>query len=338
MKRALITGITGQDGAYLAKHLVEKGYEVFGAYRRTSDTNFDKLRFLGIDEKIKYIPVELLEFTNLQRAIEKANPDEIYNLGGQSFVHLSFEEPIYTTDVNALGPLRILECIRSTNPKIRFYQASSSEMFGKVEAAIHDEKTGFHPRSAYAVSKLFGHWMTVNYREAFGLFACSGILFNHESPLRGPEFVTKKIARSVARIKLGLQGDIRLGSLDVKRDWGYAPEYVEAMWLMLQQDKADDYVIATGQPHSIREFADAAFREIDVRVEWSGTGLAEKGVDSRTGKPIVTVDPDYFRPTEVDFLKGDYTKAKQKLGWSPLTTFEELVRIMVRHELKYNQP
>jgi GDPmannose 4,6-dehydratase len=336
LKTAMITGISGQDGAYLARHLVEKGYEVFGAYRRTSDTNFDKLRFLGVDEKIKYIPIELLEFSNLKRAIEKANPDEIYNLGGQSFVQLSFEEPLYTADVDALGPLRVLECVRSTNPKIKFYQASSSEMFGKIEASIHDENTGFHPRSSYAVSKLFGHWMTVNYREAFGMFACSGILFNHESPLRGSEFVTKKIARSVARIKLGLQGEIRLGNLEARRDWGYAPEFVEAMWLMLQQDKADDYIIATGQPHSIREFAEAAFREIGVRIEWVGTGLAEKGIDAHSGKVLVTVDPEYFRPAEVDFLKGDYSKARQKLGWSPRTTFEELVQIMVRHELKHN--
>ncbi len=335
MKKALITGITGQDGAYLTKFLLEKGYEVYGAYRRTSEINLDKLRFLGVDEKIKYVPLELLEFTNIYRAIEKVQPEEIYNLGAQSFVYLSFEEPIFSSDVTALGPLRILESIRAINPKIKYYQASSSEMFGNVQITPQNEKTPFYPRSPYAVSKLFGHWMTVNYRESYGIFACSGILFNHESPLRGLEFVTMKIVRSVARIKLGLQSEVRLGNLDAKRDWGYAPEYVEAMWLMLQQDKPDDYVVATGEPHSIREFVEAAFKEIDLKLEWSGQELAERGIDARTGRVLVIVDPEFFRPAEVDFLWGDYTKAREKLGWSPRTTFKELVRIMVHDELTH---
>lgn len=335
MKKALITGITGQDGAYLSKFLLGKDYEVYGAYRRTSEINLDKLSFLGVDEKIRYVPLELLEFTNIYRAIEKIKPDEIYNLGAQSFVHLSFEEPVFTADVTALGPLRILESIRSINPKIKYYQASSSEMFGKVQTTSQNEKTPFYPRSPYAVSKLFGHWMTVNYRESYGVFACSGILFNHESPLRGIEFVTKKIARSVARIKLGLQSEVRLGNLNAKRDWGYAPEYVEAMWLMLQQDEPDDYVVATGESHSIREFVEAAFKEIDIKIDWSGEESAERGIDTRTGRILVIVDPEFFRPTEVDFLKGDYTKAKEKLGWWPRTTFKELAQIMVSHELEH---
>jgi GDPmannose 4,6-dehydratase len=335
MKKALITGITGQDGAYLSKLLLDKGYEVYGAYRRTAEINLDKLKFLGVDEKIKYVPLELLEFSNIYRTIEKVQPDEIYNLGAQSFVYLSFEEPLFTADVTGLGPLRMLESIRSINSKIKFYQASSSEMFGKVQTMPQNEQTPFYPRSPYAVSKLFGHWTTVNYRESYGIYACSGILFNHESPLRGPEFVTKKIVRSVARIKLGLQSEVRLGNLDARRDWGYAPEYVEAMWLMLQQEKPDDYIVATGESHSIREFVEAAFKAIDIKIEWSGKELAEKGIDALTGKVLVIVDPEYFRPTEVDFLKGDYTKAQEKLGWSPRTTFKELVRIMVSHELKY---
>ena len=287
MKRALITGITGQDGAYLSKFLLEKGYEVYGAFRRTADLHLTKLRFLGVDDKVTFVPLELLELTNIYRAIEKVQPDEIYNLGAQSFVALSFEEPIYTADVTALGPLRVLEAIRAINPKIKFYQASSSEMFGKVQAVPQNEKTPFYPRSPYAVSKLFGHWITVNYRESYDIFACSGILFNHESPVRGLEFVTKKITHSAARIKLGLQDKLLLGNLDSKRDWGYAPEYVEAMWLMLQQEKPDDYVIATCETHSVREFVETAFERIGINIEWSGKEMEERGTDVKTGKTIV---------------------------------------------------
>lgn len=334
MKKALITGITGQDGAYLSKFLLEKGYEVYGAFRRTADLHLDKLRFLGVDDKIEFIPLELLEFTNIYRAIEKVQPDEIYNLGAQSFVSLAFEEPIYTADVTAIGPLRVLEAIRAVNPRIKFYQASSSEMFGHVEATPQNENTPFYPRSPYAVSKLFGHWITINYRESYDIFACSGILFNHESPLRGLEFVTRKITHSVARMKLGVQDELKLGKLDSKRDWGYAPEYVEAMWLMLQQENPDDYVVASGETHSVREFLEVAFEEVDISINWVGTGMKEKGIDAKTGKTLVTIDPRYFRPAEVELLKGDYSKAKQALGWSPRTQFRQLVRIMMEHDMK----
>ena len=333
-KRALITGITGQDGAYLSKLLLKKGYEVYGAFRRTSDLNLNRLRFLGIADKIKFLPLELLEFTNIYRAIEKVQPDEIYNLGAQSFVGLSFEEPLFTADVTGLGLLRILEAIRAVNPKIKFYQASSSEMFGKAQEIPQTEKTPFYPRSPYAAAKLFAHWMTVNYRESYGIFACSGILFNHESPLRGLEFVTRKITTGVARIKCGLQDRIVLGNLDSKRDWGYAPEYVEAMNLMLQQPGPDDYVIATGETHSIREFVEMAFHNIGVTVEWQGKGVGEKGVDKKTGKIVVEVSHEFFRPAEVDNLIGNYSKAREKLGWQPKVKFKELVHIMVEADIK----
>jgi len=324
-KKAIITGITGQDGAYLSKLLIEKGYKVYGAFRRTSDLQVSRLRFLGIDREIEYIPIELLEYSNIYRVIERVKPDEIYNLGAQSFVGLSFEQPIFTADVTGLGVLRVLEAIREVDPKIRFYQASSSEMFGKVQGSPQNEKTPFYPRSPYAVAKLFGHWITVNYRESYGIFACSGILFNHESPLRGLEFVTRKITKAVARIKLGLQKELALGNLDSRRDWGYAPEYVEAMWLMLQQPEPDDYVIATGKTHSVREFVEAAFKE---------AGLREKGIDAKTGNTLVRIDEQFFRPAEVDVLIGDASKAKTKLNWSPKTTFEELVSLMVRHDIE----
>ncbi|MGB9715314.1 MAG: GDP-mannose 4,6-dehydratase [Thermodesulfovibrionales bacterium] len=333
MKKALITGITGQDGAYLSKFLLEKGYEVYGAFRRTSDLHLNKLKFLKIDDKINYVPLELHEFTNIYRTIEKIQPDEIYNLGSQSFVAVSFEIPIFTADVTAIGTLRILEAIRNINPKIKFYQASSSEMFGKVQTTPQNEKTPFYPRSPYAASKLFAHWMTVNYRESYGIFACSGILFNHESPLRGLEFVTRKVTNAVARIKLGLQEELRIGNLESRRDWGYAPEYVEAMWLMLQQPEPDDYVIATGENHSVREFVETAFNKVGIEIEWSGKGVDERGIDKKSGRNLVIVDPKFFRPAEVDVLKGDYSKAKERLGWSPKTSFKELVEIMVEHDL-----
>ncbi len=332
-KRALITGITGQDGAYLSKLLLERGYEVYGAFRRTSDLNLGRMKFLGIEREIRFIPLELLEFTNIRRTLESAKPDEIYNLGAQSFVALSFEQPVFTADVTGLGVLRVLEAIRDVNKEIRFYQASSSEMFGKVKASPQNELTPFHPRSPYAAAKLFAHSMTVNYRESYGIFACSGILFNHESPLRGLEFVTRKITNTVAKIKMGLHDELRLGNLDSKRDWGYAREYVEAMWLMMQQPEADDYVIATGETHSVREFVEAAFNECGIRIEWAGKEMDEKGVDRATGKTVVRIDPQFFRPAEVDLLQGDYSKARNVLGWSPKTTFNELVGIMVRHDL-----
>ena len=334
MKRALITGITGQDGAYLSKFLLDKGYEVYGAFRRTAGLNLNGLKYLGVDDKVKYLPLELLEFTNIYRAIEKIKPDEIYNLGAQSFVALSFEEPIYTADVTALGSLRVLEVIRAVNPKIKFYQASSSEMFGKVQGSPQNETTPFYPRSPYAASKLFAHWVTVNYRESYGIFACSGILFNHESPLRGLEFVTRKITDSVARMKLGLNSELKLGNLDAKRDWGYAPEYVEAMWLMLQQEKPDDYVIASGETHSVREFVELACKTAGFNIGWEGQGVEERGIDQKTGRVLVEVSPEYFRPTEVDILLGDYSKAKEKLGWQPKTPFEALVRIMIEADMK----
>ncbi len=332
-KKALITGITGQDGAYLTKLLLEKGYEVYGAFRRTSELNLSRLGMLGVDDRVEYVPLELIEFTNIHRVLGQVRPDEVYNLGAQSFVALSFEQPVFTADVTGIGALRVLEAIRDVNPEIKFYQASSSEMFGKVKESPQNELTPFHPRSPYAVAKLFAHWATVNYRESYGTFACSGILFNHESPLRGGEFVTRKITSSVARIKLGLQEDLRLGALDSRRDWGYAKEYVEAMWLMLQHPEPDDYVVATGETHSVREFVEAAFGEVGMEIEWSGSGVDEKGVDRATGKVVVKIDPRFFRPAEVEVLTGDCSKAKDKLGWTPRTTFRELVSIMVRHDL-----
>ena len=335
MKKALITGITGQDGAYLSKLLIEKGYEVYGAYRRSSEINFNRIRFLGIEDKIKYVPMELLEFTNIYTTIEKIQPEEIYNLGAQSSVPASFEEPVFTAEVTGIGVLRILEAVRAINPKIKVYQASSSEMFGKVRERLQREETPFHPRSPYAVAKVFAHCAAVNYRESYGLFVCCGILFNHESPLRGSEFVTRKITQSIARFKLGLQNEIKLGNLNSSRDWGYAPEYVEAMWMMLQQPEPDDYVIATGETHSVREFAELAFAKIGVDLEWAGQGLGERGINKTDGATVVEVDPQFFRPADADYLVGDYSKAKEKLGWSPKTSFKTLVGIMVEHDLSF---
>ena len=331
--KTLVTGITGQDGAYLAKLLLDKGYEVYGTFRRTSELHLERLRFLGVDDKVQFVPLELLEFTNIFRAIEQIQPDEIYNLGAQSFVGLSFEVPVFTADVTALGPLRLLEAARTVNNKIKFYQASSSEMFGKAQSSPQNESTPFYPRSPYAASKLFAHWMAVNYRESYNMFVCSGILFNHESPLRGLEFVTRKITNSVARIKLGLLKELRIGNLDSSRDWGYAPEYVEAMYLMLQQPAPNDYVVATGETHTVREFVEAAFKTIGINVAWSGQGVNEVGKDETTGKTVVRVDPQFFRPAEVDYLIGDYAKAQRHLGWHPKTTFQDLVGLMVEHDL-----
>ncbi len=333
-KVALITGIRGQDGAYLAKLLLEKGYEVYGADRRSGEGGFWRLKELGIEKDVKIVYMDLLEFTNILRTIEKIKPDEIYNLAAQSFVAASFEQPILTSDINSLGTLRLLEVIRTVKPDTKFYQASTSEMFGKVKTLPLNEESYFYPRSPYAVSKLFAHWITVNYREAYNTFACSGILFNHESPLRGTEFVTRKVSLAVARIKYGKQDKLVVGNLDAKRDWGYAPEYVYGMYLMLQNDKPDDFVLATGEAHSVREFIEEAFRVAGFEIYWEGKGLEEKGRDAKTGKVFVEVSPEFYRPAEVDVLLGDYSKAKKILGWEPKTTFKELVRIMVEEDLR----
>ena len=333
-KVALITGIRGQDGAYLAKLLLEKGYEVYGADRRSGEGGFWRLKELGIEKDVKIVYMDLLEFTNIFRTIEKIKPDEIYNLAAQSFVAASFEQPILTSDINSLGTLRLLEVIRTVKPDTKFYQASTSEMFGKAKTLPLNEDSYFYPRSPYAVSKLFAHWITVNYREAYNIFACSGILFNHESPLRGTEFITRKVSLAVARIKYGKQDKLVVGNLDAKRDWGYAPEYVYGMYLMLQNDKPDDFVLATGEAHSVREFIEEAFRVAGFEIYWEGRGLEEKGRDAKTGKVLVEVSPEFYRPAEVDVLVGDYSKAKKILGWEPKTTFKELVRIMVEEDLR----
>lgn len=334
MKTALITGIRGQDGAYLARLLLEKGYEVYGADRRSGDSGFWRLKELGIERDVKVRYMDLLELTNIMREIERIRPDEVYNLAAQSFVQVSFEQPILTADIDAMGVLRLLEALRIIRPETRFYQASTSEMFGRVQAIPQNEKTPFYPRSPYSVAKLFGHWITVNYRESYNIFACSGILFNHESPLRGLEFVTRKLTHGIAKIKHGLQDRIVVGNLDSKRDWGYAPEYVEAMWLMLQQSEPDDYVIATGETHSVREFIEHAFKHAGFDIIWNGKGLEEKGIDRKTGRVVVEVSPEFFRPAEVDILIGDASKARERLGWSPNTRFEDLVRIMVETDLR----
>jgi len=332
-KRALITGIRGQDGAYLAKLLLDKGYEVWGADRRSGEGSNWRLKELGIEDEVKIIYMDLLEITNIKRIIETIKPDEVYNLAAQSFVQASFDMPILTAEINALGVLRLLEVLREIKPDAKFYQASTSEMFGKAQQIPQNEKTPFYPRSPYAVSKLFAHWITVNYREAYGMFACSGILFNHESPLRGLEFVTRKITYGIARIKYGLQDKIVLGNLDAKRDWGYAPEYVEGIWLMLQQSVPDDYVLATGETHTVREFVEKAFLCAGVEIEWDGEGINIKGIEKKSGKVVVEVSPEFYRPAEVDILIGDATKARKKLGWNPKTKFEELVEIMVKADL-----
>ncbi len=333
MKKALITGITGQDGAYLAKFLLEKGYEVHGIRRRSSRPDTERLiRLLGPDweRKITLHHGDLADTPSIVRVVQEVRPDEVYNLAAQSHVAVSFEKPELTGDVTGLGTLRVLEAIRLAGlaDHTRFYQASTSELFG-LTPPPQNETTPFHPRSPYAVAKLYAYWITVNYREAYGMFACNGILFNHESPLRGETFVTRKITRALTRIKLGLQKCLYLGNLDAKRDWGHARDYVEAMWLMLQQDDPDDYVIATGEQHSVREFVELAAAELGWRITWKGEGVEEKGY-TQDGRCIVAVDPRYFRPAEVHTLCGDATKAREKLGWQPKTSFAELVRDMVQ--------
>lgn len=332
-KVALVTGITGQDGAYLSQLLLQKGYTVYGAHRRSASAVFWRLQELGLADEIQFVPLELLEMSNLLRLIEQVRPDEIYNLAAQSFVTASFEQPIYSGDVDGLGVARLLEAVRVVNPQIRFYQASSSEMFGKVQAIPQTETTPFHPRSPYAAAKLYAHWMVVNYREAYDMFAVSGILFNHESPLRGVEFVTRKITTGLARIRHGQQVVLQLGNLEAQRDWGYAAEYVDAMWRMLQQEAPDDFVIATGATHTIREFVDAAAAAAGFTLSWRGTGVQTEGIDAATGRVIVQVDRQFYRPAEVDLLLGSAEKARRQLGWTPRTTFAELVVLMMRADL-----
>ncbi len=339
-KIALITGITGQDGAYLAEFLLGKGYEVHGIKRRTSLFNTDRIDHLYQDphEKSRRFILhhgDMTDSSSLLRVIQQVQPDELYNLAAQSHVAVSFEEPEYTANSDALGTLRALEAIRilGLDRKTRFYQASTSELYGKVQETPQTETTPFYPRSPYAVAKLYAYWITVNYREAYGLFACNGILFNHESPIRGETFVTRKITRALARIKLGLQDRVYLGNLNAKRDWGHARDYVEVQWLMLQQEQPDDYVIATGVQYSVREFVTIAAAELGIALTWRGTGIDEKGYDAQ-GQCLVEVDPRYFRPTEVETLLGDATKAKRKLGWTPRTSFKELVSEMVREDIR----
>ena len=341
MKKALITGITGQDGAYLAGFLLEKGYEVHGIKRRSSSFNTARVDHLYRDPHEKDVRFfmhygDLTDATNLIRIIQLVQPDEIYNMAAQSHVMVSFETAEYTANADAVGALRLLEAIRILNmeKKTRFYQASTSELYGKVQEVPQRETTPFYPRSPYAAAKLYAYWITVNYREAYGMFACNGILFNHESPVRGETFVTRKITRAVARIKLGLQDHLYLGNLDAKRDWGFAGDYVQAMWLILQQETPEDFVIATGKSHSVREFVEKAFREVGTAITWEGAGVDEVGKDAATGKIVVEIDPGYFRPTEVESLLGDPTKAREKLGWEPKITFDELIKIMVREDLK----
>lgn len=339
-KVALVTGVTGQDGAYLTEFLLNKGYIVHGIKRRTSLFNTDRIDHLYQDRHEKGVRFflhhgDLTDSSSLIRIVQQTQPDEIYNLAAQSHVAVSFEEPEYTANSDALGALRVLESIRilGLEKKTRFYQASTSELYGLVQEVPQKETTPFYPRSPYAVAKLYAYWITVNYREAYGIYACNGILFNHESPIRGETFVTRKITRALARIKLGLQDTLYLGNLDAKRDWGHARDYVEMQWLMLQQELPEDFVIATGVQYSVRDFVDAAALELGVRIRWEGEGVGEKGYDDQ-GKCIVAVDPRYFRPAEVETLLGDASKARQKLGWTPSTTFDELVAEMVREDLR----
>jgi GDPmannose 4,6-dehydratase len=334
MKKALITGITGQDGSYLAEYLLNKGYEVHGIVRRSSYPNTQRIEHLieGNSEEASNLILhfgDLSDSGSLSKLIYKAEPDEIYNLGAQSHVKVSFDIPEFTSDVNALGTTRLLESIKEINADIKFYQASSSELFGKVQETPQTEKTPFYPRSPYAAAKLYAYWITVNYREAYNLFACNGILFNHESPRRGINFVTRKITKGIANILAGKQDKLYLGNLDAKRDWGFAGDYVEAMWLILQQKTPGDFVIATGETHTVREFCELAFKNAGIIIKWEGSGETEKGIDSETGKELINVSSKFFRPTEVELLLGDPTKAKTQLNWKQKVSFEQLVKMMV---------
>jgi GDPmannose 4,6-dehydratase len=333
---AIVTGITGQDGAYLAELLLDKGYMVYGTYRRASSTNFWRIEELGIEKHpdLHLVEYDLTDLSSNIRLLESAQPDEFYNLAAQSFVAVSFDQPIATAQITGLGPVHVLEAIRIVNPKIKFYQASTSEMFGHVQEIPQSEKTPLYPRSPYGVAKVYAHWMTINYRESYGIFATSGILFNHESPLRGLEFVTRKITDGMARIKLGKLDHIELGNLDAKRDWGYAKDYVEGMWRMLQVDVPDTFVLATGRTERVRDFVEMSCKAVDINIVWQGNGVDEIGIDSETGKTIVSINPEFYRPCEVELLIGDPSKAKKDLGWEATTTLEELCAMMVESDLR----
>ena len=332
MKTALITGVTGQDGSYLAEHLLDLGYKVFGVVRRTSTLNFERLT--KVVDRIHLLNADLLDQNSIMLALDAAKPDEVYNLAAQSFVPTSWDQPVLTGEFTALGVTRMLEGIRRVCPSAKYYQASSSEMFGKVHEVPQSEKTPFYPRSPYGVAKVYGHWITINYRESFGTFACSGILFNHESPRRGFEFVTRKISHSIARLKAGEIEFFEIGNLEAKRDWGFAGDYVKAMHLMLQQDTPEDYVIATGETHTVRQFCQSAFEAAGISIEWRGSGLDEVAVNTKTGKEVVRVSEKYYRPAEVDILVGSPQKARDVLGWSPQVRFSDLVSMMVDNDLR----
>ena len=334
MKKALITGITGQDGSYLAELLLGKGYEVYGIMRRKSVVDYGNVAH--IKEKLSFIYADMTDLVSLIGAMKTSQADEVYNLAAQSFVATSWEQPIATAEIDAVGVTNMLEAIRLVKPECRFYQASTSEMFGLVQEMPQTEKTPFYPRSPYGVAKLYGHWITKNYRESFGMYACSGILFNHEGERRGKEFVTRKITDAVARISLGKQEHIELGNMDAKRDWGHSKDYVKAMWLMLQQEKPDDYVIATGETRTVREFVEIAFKHAGITVQWQGAGAEEKGLDSATGKTIVKINPKFYRPAEVEVLLGSPAKAERELGWRREISFAEMVERMVKNDIAQN--
>lgn len=333
---AVITGITGQDGAYLAEYLLNKGYTVYGTYRRTSSVNFWRIQELQIDQhpQLYLVEYDLTDLGASIRLLEQAKPDEVYNLAAQSFVGVSFDQPITTAEITGIGPVHLLEAIRMVNPRIKFYQAGTSEMFGKVQEIPQTENTPFYPRSPYGAAKLYAYWMTINYRESYNFFATNGILFNHESPLRGEEFVTRKITQALSRIKLGKQDKLALGNLDAKRDWGYAKDYVEGMYLMMQASLPSEYVLATNRTESIRTFIELSCQALDISLTWEGTEENEHGIDTRTGKPIIVIDPKFYRPAEVDILIGNPAKAQKELGWTPKTTLEELAQMMIATDMR----
>jgi len=339
MKSAVVTGITGQDGAYLAELLLSKGYKVFGTYRRTSSVNFWRIEELGIQnhDNLELVEYDLTDLSSSIRLLESSEADEVYNLAAQSFVGVSFDQPITTAEITGMGPLYLLEAIRIVDPEIRFYQASTSEMFGEVQEIPQKETTPFYPRSPYGVAKLYAHWISINYRESYDIFATSGILFNHESPLRGKEFVTRKISDSIAKIKLGKQEVLELGNMSAKRDWGYAKDYVEGMYLMLQAEVADTFVLATNRTETVRDFVTLAFQSADMDIEWKGSEESEVAFDAASGKEVVRVNPKFYRPAEVDLLIGDPSKAMTTLGWNPKTTLEELCRMMVMSDIERNK-